>query len=286
MNCKNVDIQTNTPHASFLSLMELSDYVPHRLALIYGICICLALWIATSNFNPVWIGLVQTPDKSIFSQYHSIKNCGFVPLNQTGSAFTFEIPIDHFNSTDNRNFQNRYWINDTYYQDGGPVFLFDTGRCLDFTHLSIYNNTDRTLSFPPGEHGISDFMVSIFLEEAIGNSAIMALARKYNGLAILWEHRFYGMSLPFKLDEDTGMALDGYEAYRFLTTEQVCCSTAISPYQLVDFALGPLIELGIRRYSLFCEQFSPAYSLQRIVCFFTNGNAMGFCWWKLSWLVL
>jgi hypothetical protein len=25
----------------------------------------------------------------------------------------------------------------------------------------------------------------------------MALARKYEGLAILWEHRYYGKSVPF-----------------------------------------------------------------------------------------
>jgi hypothetical protein len=25
----------------------------------------------------------------------------------------------------------------------------------------------------------------------------MALARKYKGLAILWEHRYYGKSVPF-----------------------------------------------------------------------------------------
>lgn len=64
-------------------------------------------------------------------------------------------------------------------------------------------------------------MVSIFLTEGIGNSTLMSLARRYNGLAILWEHRFYGESHPFELDEETGMAMDGYDAYKYLTNEQV-----------------------------------------------------------------
>lgn len=71
-------------------------------------------------------------------------------------------------------------------------------------------------------------MVSIFLEESLGSSAIMALARRYNGLAILWEHRFYGKSLPFRIDPETGIALDGYEAYKYLTVEQVTPSLQLS----------------------------------------------------------
>lgn len=35
------------------------------------------------------------------------------------------------------------------------------------------------------------------LQEAYHESAIMQLAKKYNGLALLWEHRYYGESLPF-----------------------------------------------------------------------------------------
>lgn len=64
-------------------------------------------------------------------------------------------------------------------------------------------------------------MVSIFLTEGIGNFTLMSLARRYNGLAILWEDRFYGESHPFELDEETWIALalvttssfDPYEAH-------------------------------------------------------------------------
>ena len=34
-----------------------------------------------------------------------------------------ELPIDHFNTSDKRKFQNRYWMNDTFYQSNGPIFL-------------------------------------------------------------------------------------------------------------------------------------------------------------------
>lgn len=34
-----------------------------------------------------------------------------------------QMPLDHFsNGSDTRTFRNRYWINQTYYQPGGPVF--------------------------------------------------------------------------------------------------------------------------------------------------------------------
>jgi hypothetical protein len=39
------------------------------------------------------------------------------------SALTIDMPIDHFNASDHRTYQNRYWVNATYYTDGGPVFL-------------------------------------------------------------------------------------------------------------------------------------------------------------------
>lgn len=44
-----------------------------------------------------------------------------------GSRLVAQIPIDHFDVEDSRTFSNRYWINDTFYKSGGPVFLFDTG---------------------------------------------------------------------------------------------------------------------------------------------------------------
>ena len=38
------------------------------------------------------------------------------------------------------------------------------------------------------------------VQEYHGLSATMQLAKRYNGLAILWEHRYYGDSLPFPVN--------------------------------------------------------------------------------------
>ena len=46
-------------------------------------------------------------------------------------VFTFSMPIDHFNASDNRTYNNRYWLNDTYYKPGGPVFFYDAGMSTE-----------------------------------------------------------------------------------------------------------------------------------------------------------
>ena len=62
-----------------------------------------------------------------------------------------------------------------------------------------------------------------FLHEAAGPSSVVTLARRFNGLAVVFEHRFYGDagrgSFPFPM-KSSGMAEGGYEAYQYLNTEQ------------------------------------------------------------------
>lgn len=43
-------------------------------------------------------------------------------------------------------------------------------------------------------------MLKNMYQEYHGLSATMRLAKRYNGLALLWEHRFYGDSLPFPIN--------------------------------------------------------------------------------------
>ncbi|OSD04708.1 hypothetical protein PYCCODRAFT_1465679 [Trametes coccinea BRFM310] len=102
----------------------------------------------------------------------------------------FEMPLDHFGNS-SATFKNRYWVNDTYYKAGGPVFLFDSGE----------QNAEPLLPY--------------YLQEYHGLSATMRLTKRHNGLAILWEHRYYGDSLPFPVNENTTA-----EQWQFLTTEQ------------------------------------------------------------------
>jgi Serine carboxypeptidase S28 len=75
-------------------------------------------------------------------------------------------------------------------------------------------------SYDAGEGGVSNGTVLVILAEYVGSSVPMALARKYNGVAVLWEHRFYGESLPFEVDNATGFAKAGQSAYKYLTNEQ------------------------------------------------------------------
>lgn len=114
-------------------------------------------------------------------------------------ASYINIPVDHYNDSDSRMYNNRYWVNSKYYQPGGPVFYFDAG-----------------------EQNASP-LVPYFLYEVAGPSSVMALARRFNGITVLFEHRFYGDldngSFPFAMDE-TGMPRTGYTAYRYLNTEQ------------------------------------------------------------------
>lgn len=36
--------------------------------------------------------------------------------------------LDHFDVTDSRTWQQRYWVNDTFYKPGGNVFLYVEGE--------------------------------------------------------------------------------------------------------------------------------------------------------------
>ncbi|KFY72390.1 hypothetical protein V499_07477 [Pseudogymnoascus sp. VKM F-103] len=128
-----------------------------------------------------------------------IANLFGVALGQGPLTQTIELPIDHFNTSDTRTFLNRFWINDTFYEPGGPVFFFDQGEA------GVGDTQPETYLGPQGE---------------LIQFAPLLLAEKYNGIAIIWEHRFYGSSLPFEVDNETGLALEGYGAYKYLTNEQ------------------------------------------------------------------
>lgn len=122
---------------------------------------------------------------------HADEEAGLDQKQSMKEALFFDMPLDHFNSDINMTFPNRYWVNDTYYRTGGPVFLFDSGE----------QNAEPLLPY--------------YLQEFHGLSAVMRLAKRYSGLAILWEHRFYGASLPFPINRNTTT-----DQWKYLTTEQ------------------------------------------------------------------
>lgn len=143
---------------------------------------------------------------SVFWQRAQLPHSGGLTARQAASINGSDyppswmtIPVDHFNESDTRTFQNRYWFNATFYQVGGPVFWFDSGE----------QNAQP--------------LVPYFLNEVAGPSAVMTLARRFSGLALLVEHRYYGGveegSYPYPINSTTGELLDP-SGYKYLDTEQ------------------------------------------------------------------
>ncbi|KAK0609563.1 serine carboxypeptidase S28-domain-containing protein [Bombardia bombarda] len=125
-------------------------------------------------------------------------------------TYNVSLPIDHFNASDTRTFTNRYWVNDTYYKPGGPVIFI--------------NFAEGTVT-PAG--------IALTLAEWTGHhtfaSAVMHLSKQLNGVAIGWEHRYYGYSQPFELSKED-FPVGGAKDYQYLSVNQsledvVCFAT-------------------------------------------------------------
>ncbi|EEP78155.1 predicted protein [Uncinocarpus reesii 1704] len=85
------------------------------------------------------------------------------------------IPIDHNNPR--YTYRNRYWVNDAYYRPGGPVIIFDGGEG-DAQGLANYYLEDQT-------------------------SYIVQLLQEFGGVGLVWEHRYYGQSNPYPVNDNT-----------------------------------------------------------------------------------
>jgi hypothetical protein len=112
-----------------------------------------------------------------------------------------ELPIDNFAKDKGQNtayqgtFFNRYWVSSSSYKPGSPVFIYDVGEA----------NAEPNALFR--------------LQNA--TSFFKQMVDKYNGIGIVWEHRFYGNSTPTPIDVNTPA-----EDFRFLTTEQSLADVA------------------------------------------------------------
>ncbi|KAK7031399.1 peptidase S28 [Favolaschia claudopus] len=131
--------------------------------------------------------IVKAPRLGLQERFDADAGSSGLPNN----PLFIDMPLDHFNSNDRRTFPVRFWVNDTYYEPGGPVFIFDSGE----------QNAEPLLPY--------------YLQEFHGLSAIMRLAKRYHGIAFLWEHRYYGDSQPFPVNANTTAA-----QWKYLNTEQ------------------------------------------------------------------
>ena len=80
-------------------------------------------------------------------------------------ALWFEQTLDHFHPTDSRVWQQRYFVNDSFYEPGGPIFLMIGGE------------------------GPAN---PIWMVEG----SWMDYAKEHKALCFQLEHRFYGESHP------------------------------------------------------------------------------------------
>ncbi|KAL8748066.1 MAG: hypothetical protein Q9190_000151 [Brigantiaea leucoxantha] len=105
------------------------------------------------------------------------------------TAYTIDQPIDHFPDNPryaphtNATFKQRYFFDSSYYQPGGPVYLYIGGETS-------------------GESRFSNLQTGI----------IQILMEATNGLGVILENRYYGESYPFNTSSTDELA--------YLTTEQ------------------------------------------------------------------
>jgi len=103
---------------------------------------------------------------------------------------TVILPINHFGpSPSPYTFANRFWVVDQYYKPGGPVFTYDTGETTNGFLFRGYLTSNES-----------------FFNQYL---------REFGAMGVLWEHRYYGQSLPYPINRNTTS-----EQLRWLTTEQ------------------------------------------------------------------
>jgi hypothetical protein len=117
-------------------------------------------------------------------------------------SYNISMPLDHFNKSETRTFNNRFFVNDTYYKAGGPVIYYDQG-----------------------EMGYTNGSAAMFLGGWNGYiGAALEVAKALSGVIVALEHRYYGESHPFPLDIPApyqgGLPIGGTADYEWLTLEQ------------------------------------------------------------------
>lgn len=108
-----------------------------------------------------------------------------------------ELPLNHFGKKGgygDGTFYNRFWVSTDAYKPGAPIFLYDVGEAdgENYVDSRLRRNVTTTNMF----RGLVD---------------------KYQGIGIVWEHRYYGNSTPgnVPITVDTKP-----EVFKWLNTEQ------------------------------------------------------------------
>jgi hypothetical protein len=140
-------------------------------------------------------------------------------------SYNISMPIDHFNASDKRTFNDCFYVNDTYYKPGGPVVYFDSG-----------------------EAGYTDLLAAIDLAGWNGTvNAVTEVAKAFHGVIVALEHRYYGESHPFPIvvsstgsyGAGSGVPVGGAADYRYLTVEQALEDVVYLAKAFDTLELGP-----------------------------------------------
>ncbi|KAJ5774893.1 hypothetical protein N7457_009789 [Penicillium paradoxum] len=116
------------------------------------------------------------PPDVLLSQKTSVYDVTSAELDDLVEAEYASLPIDHSNSSVG-DYLNRYWVSEKHYKEGGPVFVYDGG--------------ESTAAVPARTH-LSN-TTSFFYQ----------LLEEFGGMGIVWEHRYYGDSLPYNVSQST-----------------------------------------------------------------------------------
>jgi hypothetical protein len=194
----------------------------------YSIALALAFLQATMAMNSAFarkftlladMGL--NPDGTPMSDSMSIQSLeptSSQPPPESIIEEYIELPIDAFAASKNQpysyhgTFYNRYWVSSRAYKPGSPVFIYDVGE--------------------------SDASTNALFRLQDPSSFFRQLVEQYNGIGIVWEHRFYGNSSPTPVDVNTPP-----EDFAFLTTEQSLADVDRFAWQFrraeINFTLTP-----------------------------------------------
>ncbi|KAE8351174.1 serine carboxypeptidase S28-domain-containing protein [Aspergillus coremiiformis] len=125
-----------------------------------------------------------------------------IPIQRT-SVRLLLIPIDHDDPSVGT-YQNRYWVSTDFYKPGGPVFVLDGGE-------------DNAIS-----------LAQAYLRGS--NSFFVDFLKEFGAIGLVWEHRYYGDSLPFPVNLSTPT-----DHFKYLTNRQ---ALADIPYFADRFTLN------------------------------------------------
>lgn len=114
-----------------------------------------------------------------------------------------QVPVDHFSFTTSTTFGLRYLFNDSYWEDGNPIFFY------------------------AGNEGSVDMFVQ-------GSGFIWEIAPRFSAMVVFAEHRYYGESIPFG-----AKSLSDPDHAGYLTSAQALADYVMLVTQLRESGEGP-----------------------------------------------